>query len=379
MEIDYSKFQTPPKCKICNDILISKEQWNKYLRKKSFVGDRFALKNYELYGNIYNRKICEKCLLEVHNIVMPKKLNMLSYNFEFILDIPRSDLEKYCFEKRRVTKENMVSRYGETEGLIKWEEYLTKQSYTNSKEYHMEKFGKSEEEWEQYNKNRAMTKENMISRYGETEGLIKWETYTNRQQYTNSKEYYMEKFGENWEEEFNKTNSAKAITLENMILKYGENEGKERYFKSLDGRKNGYSIMASKFFEKLEEYIKIDFPELYENTYYLPKNKEYCIHQDKAYFYDFVITKDINICIEFYGDVFHANPNLYNPDDKPIHFYNKDITSQEIWNNDNLKNSKILERNFLLFIVWESYLKFPNFIELFYKSLKGYINGRKNN
>lgn len=38
MEIDYSKFQTPPKCKNCNSVLISKDQWDKYLRKKPFVG-----------------------------------------------------------------------------------------------------------------------------------------------------------------------------------------------------------------------------------------------------------------------------------------------------------------------------------------------------
>ena len=381
MEINYSKFKTLPCCKHCNIKLVDDSIWNKYRLRKKFVGDRFALKDYELYGKIYNRKICETCLSKFHNIEMPKKLNILSYNFEFILEIPREDLEKYCFEKRRVTKENMISKYGETEGLVKWKEYLAKQSYTNSKEYHIEKFGKTEEEWIQYNKNRSVTKENMISRYGETKGLVKWEEYIERQRYTNSKEYYIEKFGENWEEELNKTNSAKAITLENMVLKYGEVEGKEKYFKSLGGRKNGYSIMASNFFKKLESLIIQDFPHLEENIYYLPKNKEFYIHKgNKAYFYDFVISQNINICIEFYGDVFHANPDIYKEDDKPIHFYNKDITAKKIWANDSLKNNMILERKFLLFIVWETYLKFENFIKYFYNStLKGYINERKNN
>ena len=380
MEINYSKFKTQPRCKYCNNKLVDDITWRKYQLKKNFVGDRFALKDYELYGKIYNREICEACLLKNHNIEIPKKLNMLSYNFEYILGIPRSELERYCFEKRRVTKENMISRYGEVEGLAKWNDYLIRQSFTNSKEYHMEKFGKTEEEWDQYNKNRSMTKENMISRYGEVEGLAKWNEYTERQRYTNMKEYYVEKFGENWEEELNKTNSAKAITLENMILKYGEIEGKERYFKSLDGRKNGYSLMASNFFNNLEALILKDFPNLSDKIYFLPKNKEYCIHTgDKAYFYDFVITKDINICVEFYGDVFHANPNIYKADDKPIHFYNKDITSQEIWVNDNIKNNKIIERKFILFVVWESYLKIDSFTEYFYNStLKGYINERKN-
>ena len=380
MEINYSKFKTQPRCKYCNNKLVDDITWRKYQLKKNFVGDRFALKDYELYGKIYNREICEACLLKNHNIEIPKKLNMLSYNFEYILGIPRSELERYCFEKRRVTKENMISRYGEVEGLAKWDDYLIRQSFTNSKEYHMEKFGKTEEEWDQYNKNRSMTKENMISRYGEVEGLAKWNEYTERQRYTNMKEYYVEKFGENWEEELNKTNSAKAITLENMILKYGEIEGKERYFKSLDGRKNGYSLMASNFFNNLEALILKDFPNLSDKIYFLPKNKEYCIHTgDKAYFYDFVITKDINICVEFYGDVFHANPNIYKADDKPIHFYNKDITSQEIWVNDNIKNNKIIERKFILFVVWESYLKIDSFTEYFYNStLKGYINERKN-
>ena len=105
MEINYSKFKTQPRCKYCNNKLVDDITWRKYQLKKNFVGDRFALKDYELYGKIYNREICEACLLKNHNIEIPKKLNMLSYNFEYILGIPRSELTALlwifgCFEIR---------------------------------------------------------------------------------------------------------------------------------------------------------------------------------------------------------------------------------------------------------------------------------------
>ena len=43
--------------------------------------------------------------------------------------------------RRAITLENMIRKYGDVDGEIKWEQYKDKQSYTNSYEYKKEKYG----------------------------------------------------------------------------------------------------------------------------------------------------------------------------------------------------------------------------------------------
>lgn len=57
--------------------------------------------------------------------------------------------------KRAVTLENMIRKYGDIEGEIRWQEYKDKQAYTNSFEYKEEKYGWTMDEWENYNKSRG--------------------------------------------------------------------------------------------------------------------------------------------------------------------------------------------------------------------------------
>lgn len=57
--------------------------------------------------------------------------------------------------KRAVTLENLIKKYGEIEGEIRWQEYKDKQAYTNSFEYKKEKYGWTREKWEEYNKSRG--------------------------------------------------------------------------------------------------------------------------------------------------------------------------------------------------------------------------------
>ena len=63
-------------------------------------------------------------------------------------------------------------------------------------------------------------------------------------------------------------------------------------------------------------------------VFYETKNKEYfLLRENKSYyFYDFT---DLNQrkMIEFNGDVFHANPNIFNETDTP-HPYYKNLTSK---------------------------------------------------
>jgi len=70
----------------------------------------------------------------------------------------------------------------------------------------------------------AITENNLIKKWGEEVGKEKWKTYCNKQSLTNKFEYKMEKYG--WtKDKFDEYNKSRSITLDIMIKKYGENIG----------------------------------------------------------------------------------------------------------------------------------------------------------
>ena len=83
-------------------------------------------------------------------------------------------------------------------------------------------------------------------------------------------------------------------------------------------------------------------------TYYHLKNKEYCMG---PYYMDYYI-KELNVCIEFYGDDWHANPAKYQPTDIPIPQTNK--TAQEIWEHDKTRKEYLEQQGIAVIEVWAS-------------------------
>ena len=57
--------------------------------------------------------------------------------------------------KGSITLENMVKKYGETEGAIRWVAYCRKQSESNTFEYKHDKYGWTLEQFEEFNKSRG--------------------------------------------------------------------------------------------------------------------------------------------------------------------------------------------------------------------------------
>lgn len=106
------------------------------------------------------------------------------------------------------------------------------------------------------------------------------------------------------------------------------------------------SQLADNFLIQLANFIDDN-----EHIYYHPKTKEYSIYfNQKLYCYDFVDTLNKK-CIEINGNYWHANPKIYSPDWINPH---KQITAQQIWNNDEKKYDIIKEqRGYELLIIWE--------------------------
>jgi len=155
-----------------------------------------------------------------------------------------------------------------------------------------------------------------------------------------------------------------TFTLNLCIEKYGEESGTEIYNnrqqkwqKSLLDNGNlkcGYSEVSQLLF-----YSIIDFYNLKDRVdiYFATKNKEYFICEGKGEFYqyDFVDLKNKKI-IEYNGDKYHANPNIFESIDYP-HPFRKNVTAQEIWDKDERKIQVAEENGFEVLVIWDSEYK----------------------
>ena len=246
-----------------------------------------------------------------------------------------------------ITKYRLFLIYGKEEGTKRWESYCDKQAYSNSKEYK----GMTDEQFSEYNKSRAVTKENLIKKHGKNEGMRIWNSYVERQRYTKSKQRYIDDFGVNGEIIFNNINKSKAVSLKSLIKKHGEEEGKRIFEKWINKKSSFHSNEASTFFFKLQEKIGKD-------CYFEPETKEMVLYNkelDCAFFYDFYCKED-GIVIEYNGSIFHANPNLYSEEDKPNPWF-REMTAKQIWKRDNAKMMTAAEKGYRYFVVWDTFAK----------------------
>lgn len=262
-------------------------------------------------------------------------------------------------QRFHMSEEFCIQRYGEEEGKKRWKKYCDRQAYTCSFEYFAKTRGMTKEQFEQFNKSRAVTEENMIKRYGEEEGKKRWKKYCRTHCYINTEEYFIDKYGiEEGKKKYKELNRLKSQNLELFINKYGEDMGiklwLERTIEKNVKHALFYSKISQELFIKLEEIYKDKFEKFYygiKNT----NNGEFHIYDEvnkRFYFYDFVI-EDIKFAIEFNGDYWHANPNIYKPDEL-VNIRNKKLKACEIWEKDNYKNNKLKELGYNLIIVWEN-------------------------
>lgn len=79
--------------------------------------------------------------------------------------------------------------------------------------------------------------------------------------------------------------------------------------------------------------------------------KNFFVYENKRlFYYDF---KYKNKIIEFNGDLFHANPNIYEENQCP-NPYKKLLTAKTIWENDSLKINTIKKLGYEVLIIWET-------------------------
>lgn len=345
--------------------------WNErfYNIKNKFNRDSSSLDSYvERFGDIigkekFNDKINKstvtlESLIKKHGKVEGENLH-----------------NQLCKKKRSVGKEIMQNKYGDSEGLIRWEKYLQKW-HKGIKER------KEQKKW-----NNGLSLEETIIKYGEIDGKIIWENRQKHQKYISSKKYFIDTYGneigqKKWEEFCKKRDytSLKYFTkkygeidgynkykercklisyynsLEYYILKYGEEEGKRR-------KENAVikSFLNHKF--KITRYSKISqelFWEIYnnldskmqKNCYFAELNSEFMfyVHSEdiKVFFVDFKIGNKI---IEFNGDYWHSLEEVVKRDEQKKEFlFNKKYELLEIKESDYIKDKSKTIKKVLTFI-----------------------------
>jgi len=301
------------------------------------------------------------------------------------------------------TEKNMIKRYGKKEGLKKWEVYKNKISFSNSEEGYINRYGNEEgkkkfkkqaernsgnltlerkielfgEEvgLEEFNKMKITLKErnslkNYIRLFGEEEGTYKYINLCKVRSYKNSLSYYVEKYGEEEgikkitevkntstleayqkrygkEEgyiEYVKNNKKKLHTKENFIERHGAQEGLKRWEQFEKQLLKGYSNISIELFESLE---KTDAAYGENEKIISLTNEEYDVVSQSIIKPDFILGTKI---IEFYGDFWHGNPNIYDYD-YLIPNINRFASEQRI--HDKVRINILKNKGYDVKIVWE--------------------------
>jgi len=328
-------------CRLCKDSIYYEKSM---IRQSKQNGKPYYDLNYPsclsfkiVEGHKYFLTVCENCLIERQPryllINKAKAFNTLNEISCFAYEIPLK-IKDTANKKAVPTLANLVRKHGENEGKIKWDRYRELQAITNTFEYKREKYGWNREKFDNFNKSRSITKLNLIHRHGKKEGERIFNSYVEKQRFN----------GKN---------------LDWFIQKHGEEIGRRVFLqmnlkKSIGSENSSYTSISNVsqiFFEKLDIYLNKKF-----TTYFHEKNLEKKIIIDETcsiYYLDYYID-ELNICIEFFGDFYHANPRIYKDSQKILIFKGKKKLVSEIWEKDSQRIENLRTfRNIKTIIVWE--------------------------
>lgn len=151
-------------------------------------------------------------------------------------------------------------------------------------------------------------------------------------------------------------------TKQTMIERYGVNHSSynlETIKKRKQTMVENHTLERTQKFSKMSQelfwaiYDNLD-TELRDKTYFSELNFEFNKQfKENLYSYDFVISK-IKYCIEFNGDFWHSNPDLY--EENHIHqVIGKN--AKQIWEKDELKINSLKELGFEIDVIWENEYK----------------------
>jgi hypothetical protein len=300
------------------------------------------------YRNLCSNEECVKKSFSSHSIEGLMYRNMCS----------RKEAEK-IFEKEN--QRQLEERLKTQEVLRKEDPLWDKKRSRNCKEFWVEKG---------YSEDQAILKAQEVMNEIHEKTFKKFKENPNKyaSKHTTKIEYYLKKGYS--EEDAKKLLSERQTTfsLDICIEKYGEEKGKkiwldrqlkwQRKLSDNGNIKGGFSKISQKlFFSILEKYNDIEKKDVF---FYTKNNEVILKNESNLYLYDFTDIKKKKI-IEYNGDQYHANPEIYKKDDFP-HPYHKthNYTSEKIWERDKIKYELAILNNYDVLVIWDSeYRKNP--------------------
>ena len=326
-------------CSFC-----SRSIWYPTTRAKIVSGSlRFQNSNYltskKIGETVYFLRMCYHCLITRHPEAIdknPAKLFNTCNNYvktAFVVSDSDYSLQR---KSHSVTEEKI--------GSDAWQKYVEKQRVKNTFEHKNKSLGWTREQFDEFNRSRAITIENLIRKYGVEVGTNKWNAYVEKQRQTKSFQYMCKKYGEDLAREINKK---KGLTLETFIRKYGT-DGPSKFKEFVSASSKNVSKASQSIFNQLDSLIS----HLNLKTYYSEKNGEFGkLLSTRSYCKVDYYILDLNLAIEYYGDYWHANPKLY----ESTQVLHSGRTAQDIWEADEnrlalLKSDHLIET----LIVWQS-------------------------
>jgi predicted transcriptional regulator len=183
-------------------------------------------------------------------------------------------------------------------------------------------------------------------------GIIEARDMQRKRQSTNSVENIAERQGISIDD-------AKKIRDEitNKWMNNLQSKSKEE-LEDIQRRKLGksYSKSATTFFEFVCNELNISDAIYGKNEYILTYlNSD---NKKRHYAFDFKFGNNV---IEYYGDIYHANPNRFEANDYPKKWISKrskrDKMASEIWEYDRIRETTIREHGYNLLVIWESEVK----------------------
>lgn len=244
-----------------------------------------------------------------------------------------------------------IEKHGDEEGRLLYANYKKMLAEKNTFAHKHSKYGWSQDQFNAYNATRATTLDNMIKRYGENEGHKRWDEYRAKQAIAGvSESWFITKHGEaKGRQIWADVCRAKRHTLPNYINRYGVDEGTRRYNEWLTKLCNrGYN--GSKPELELAELVTRICE---QDVVYSHLTHQYCKWShvlNRAVMYDIVIPSK-RIVIEFNGDYWHCNPDIYSASFvHPV----RNKTAEAIWKEDQDKLDVMISQGYTTITIWES-------------------------
>lgn len=264
---------------------------------------------------------------------------------------------------KEINKDTLEKRINTNSKIHEANPNYYKENSRNCKEYYIKR-GMSEEE--------AIANVETVMKEIHTKSTFKRvnnkEKY--RDSYNTTLEFYIKRGMTEEEATVALSKRQSTFSKEKCINELGEKLGREKWInrqerwqKTLTENgnvKGGFSkISQNLFFDILKKYNKKDS----EHVFFWLKNKEFSLKDKSIFLYDFTDMKTKKI-IEYNGDQYHANPNIYDADDFP-HPYHKthNYCASKIWEKDEIKKQLAIENGFEILVIWDSdYRKTPELV-----------------